>query len=1097
MGATKEIGKSPNLIWKLNDMDGHAFENWIFNILTKVMENYLGNGAKIKQTPGSGDNGKDIIISSTIDLENIFYQDFRLLNKKEMTIYFECKSTNKTNVPFNKIIDNVIRAKYDAIDYFVLVTNAAIIPDTYYKIYKELDRENVNFVLIDQFILAKCIHEMGIENVDTIPLSSNYTDFCGQYQVLQSKEQGKTVFEVPILLRNYLNKRQNINIRLLSDGSWDMYGKTTFSILPPFGSAVMKLFFKQVSYNGIEELSLFVKNQNDENLVKIQGINYKEIFIPSFIGEAREQLVYEIKEKIISSKHLHVLYIWGESGIGKSRTINEVFNLIREEKYDIKTVSLSTKCSDPSSKIKDFLLEKKYIKDTSGISLYDYIRQSVNAYSRKAVILLEDFHYADEKVIDQLKLLDNLSVPVSIIVCGRSDYTDGKLSYFSFIQWTLENRKDYAWELSPLRPEETKRLIISMVNSIPNEALNTIQKRSMNNPLYIVQFIEYMLDINIVELQNRNTVGVLNPDTFPVKKKIPRKITQIYKKRIKHLIDTFGENEYLIVLLILAIYKGEISIYLIHDYLNTDQDILEELLRRRYITYGENNTIRFVHESLFIFFKDFLEKKKYQLLIASEIIENKDIFFSSLTDYDIGKLYKWHKEFNLAKNFFKCCVDEISKITNYSNINMNSDLYEYLYDIFDLYKVTDCKLALNALISRIYLSLHHFAPMKAVYDCERCLSLIDTLPITDTENKITNTINSLKAHALLNAGHLEDGEFVLKELLSEYLINPEKFDKQSLFDIVDRLASVSIKYNTYNLACNYVAWEIKIAEQFQTECHDDSLLSIAHRTRSKLMFFQNPKECIKSLNLVERRHRETSSMRIYYSNLLSKYIYDMHYMNHCNWSEINEKAEKIQKKAAEHSFDRVLVRSDMVLSVCAVKLAKSHSELISSKKIVENGIDASIRLGIPGYIWQFYNLLAIICTRLGYKDDFIRQLFETVYVQLSKQNLLYIGTQQLCFCNILAISNIGAFLRKYTTERYFREKMLGIRFVGTSSECNYNCSSSRCNYVCPIDNTYINQQYELAEKKALLWVKEMPSDKMEIFNNLLRDDETQYFIPIS
>lgn len=1098
MGATKDIGKTPNQIWKLNDMDGHEFENWIFNILTKLMKKYLGNGAKIKQTPGSGDNGKDIVIHSTIDLENIFYQNFRLLGKDEITIYLECKSTNKTNVPFNKIIDNVVRTKYDTIDYFVLITNATIIPDTYYKIYKELDRENVNFVLVDQFLLAKCIYEMGIENIDDIPLSADYTDFCGHYQVLQSEEEGKTVFEVPILLRNYLNKNQNVNIRLLTDGSWDMFGKTTSSILPPFGSTVMKFFFKQVSYNGIEELSLFLKNQNDEKLVKIQGINYKEVFIPSFIGESREQLVYEIREKITVSEQLRVFYIWGESGMGKSRMIKEVFDLIREGKYDLKTIYLSAKCQDPTSQIKDFLLEKGYIKNISGNSLYDYIKHSnANSY-RNAVILIEDFHYADEKVTEQIKLLDNIAVPVHFIVCGRSDYTDGRLSYYSFIQWTLENRKEYSWELSPLLPEETRRLIKSMVNSIPNEALDTIQKRSMNNPLYIVQYIEYLLDINIVELQNRNTVGVLNPETFPVKDDIPKKVNSIYRKRIKHLINTFGENEYLIVLLLLVIYRGEISIYLIHDYLDTNEEIIEELLRRRYIKYGENKTIKFVHESLLIFFKDFLDReKKYQSLIAEQIIEHKEIFFHSLPDYEIGKLYIWHKEQKLAKKYFQCGVNEISNISNYSNINIDSNLYEYLFDIFGLYKKTECEIAKNALISRIYLSLHHFAPMKAVYDCEKCLSLINTLSFANIDRPVINIINSLKAHALLNAGHLEDGEFVLKELLSEYLIDPEKFDKQSLFDIVDRLAAVSIKYNAYNLACNYVEWEIRIAEQFQKEFNDNSLLAIAHRTRSKLMFFQNPKECKKSLELVNKLQKKDSSMRIHYSNLLSEYIYDMYYADDCNWAEINEKVGKIQKKAAEHSYDRVLVRSDMVLAVCAVKLAKNHSELMYSKKIVENGIDASIRLGIPGYIWQFYNLLAIICTRLGYEENYIRQLFETIYVQLSKQNLLYIGTQQLCFCNLLAISNIGAFLKKYTTERYFREKMLGIKYVGTSSECNYNCASSQCNYVCPIDSAYVNKQYGLAEKKALLWVKEMPSCKKGIYNNLLRDDETQYFIPIS
>lgn len=1099
MSTTKELGKSPNLLWNLNGMDGHEFENWMFNILTKILEKYFDKGVSIEQTPGSGDNGKDIIVKSMISLKNVFCQDFRLKNKNSITIYFECKSTNNPKLVFDKVIGNVVNSKYDGIDYFVLITNATIIPDTYFKIYMELKQEDIEFVLVDQYLLAKSIYEMGIEDTDNIPLADFKPVFCGQYQVLKHKDRnGKMVFDIPILLRNYTNKNRSIAINLITDENWEMIGEDSSCMLPPFGSAIKRFAFKHISYDGIEELKLHIKNQNEETIIPIEGINYKEIFIPYFMGESHQKILQELKTSIVTANNtLDVFYIWGEAGIGKSRIVEELFKDISGRHFHLKVINLSPKIGDPTKQIKDFLIDKKYIKGKIGNSLYDIVKACTNDYHH-AVIVIEDFHYIEKKFVEQLKYVGGLKVPVTIIICGRNDYSEGQLYYYSFIQWALEKRKDFCWEVQPLSPDETKNFIRITVNSIPNEALNVIQKNSMNNPLYIVQYIEYLLDAKIVELKNRNTVGVLNIDTFPTKDSIPDGISKIYQKRLEHLIHIHGEGVYLSLLLLLTIFGGEISLNLIYDYFSSDNDIIEELTKKRFIKYGDNKTIQFIHESLFLYFKNRLEKtKKYKNLIAGQIVYNSNIFMDSLSEYEIGRLHVWLNQKKKAKEYFSNGVDEISNISNYSNIHIDIMLYEYLYDIFKLYIRNDWDIAKKALVARIYITLHHFAPMTAVYDCEKAFSLIQKSPNSQSDNTFINTINSLKAHALLNAGHLSDGELVLKELLSEYLINPDNFDKQSLFDVVDRLASVYIKYNCYNLAYNYVEWEMKIAEQVNLESDQKSLLAIAHRTRSKLFFFPNVKECQKSLNIVNQLPNQESSERIHCSNLLSQYIYDMYYDDNCNWSGINRNTEEIRKKAVEGSFDRVLVRCDMVLSVCALKLAKSRTDLSASRTIVERGIDASIRLGIPGYIWQFYNLLAIIDTRLEYDVNHLNQLFDTIFAQLLKQNLLYLGNQQLCFCNLLAISNIGAFLQSHFPASKFKQKMSNISYSGFLPSCNYNCSSIQCGYTCSIDNKYLNEQYHLAEKKCLLFTKETPQLNDLNSLKLLRDDATQYFIPIS
>ena len=590
MGITKELGESPNLVWHLNNMNGHEFENWIYNILTKIMKDYFDSGTTIVPTPGSGDNGKDMIIKSPVNLYNIFYQNFSLKNKDNMTIYVECKSTDSPKLKFDKIISNVIRAKYDHIDYFVLITNATIIPDTYHKIDIELKQHNIDFVLVDQYLLAKTIYEMGMKEKESIPLSKKNIDFCCQYQVQPFQDdEDKMVFDVPMLFRNYTPKNRTVTVKLFTDENWEMDQKNHSIILPPYGSGIRKFTFKHISYDGIDELKLYIKNQDNESVVPIQGLNYKEVFIPQFTGERHRQILYHLHKAIPEQRNSAIYYLWGETGIGKSRIVVELFKLLSGRNYDLKKINLSARVDDPTVLIGDFLYEKNYIAENFE-NLCDMMKSASHEF-RNALIVLEDFHYAAPNFAEQLKLIDGLNIPISIIVCGRDDYSVGSLNYFSFIQWTLENKKENSWEVKPFLPEETEKFIRIMINGIPTEVLSAIHAKSMNNPLYIVQYIEYLLDINMVSLQNRNTVGILNIDTFPTKDSIPNEINTIYKKRLSHLIDIYGENTHLSVLLLLTVFGGEIPIGLINDYFDLENDEIEELVKRRFIKYGKNKSI--------------------------------------------------------------------------------------------------------------------------------------------------------------------------------------------------------------------------------------------------------------------------------------------------------------------------------------------------------------------------------------------------------------------------------------------------------------------------------------------------------------------------
>ena len=106
----------------------------------------------------------------------------------------------------------------------------------------------------------------------------------------------------------------------------------------------------------------------------------------------------------------------------------------------------------------------------------------------------------------------------------------------------------------------------------------------MKNPLFIVQYIEYLLDCNLVKLQNRNTVGIININQFHSKQFIPKKISDIYKLRIDHLLKQEYGKKCLQLLYKLGLCNGKINCEYFYKFFESEYDSLEELLKRRFIS---------------------------------------------------------------------------------------------------------------------------------------------------------------------------------------------------------------------------------------------------------------------------------------------------------------------------------------------------------------------------------------------------------------------------------------------------------------------------------------------------------------------------------
>lgn len=91
--------------------------------------------------------------------------------------------------------------------------------------------------------------------------------------------------------------------------------------------------------------------------------------------------------------------------------------------------------------------------------------------------------------------------------------------------------------------DDTKKFIRLIIERIPDIALDRIWRMSNNNPLFIIHFIEYLLELNLVELYNRSSVGVVNVSTFNSHLYIPDRVEGIYKKRIEYLKGTNSKRK--------------------------------------------------------------------------------------------------------------------------------------------------------------------------------------------------------------------------------------------------------------------------------------------------------------------------------------------------------------------------------------------------------------------------------------------------------------------------------------------------------------------------------------------------------------------------
>lgn len=1084
MGKKHLIGNQHNLPWDLGDSLGNAFEDNIYTIITNELSIYFDSGLRIEQTPRSNDGGKDIVITSPVNIKSLLGISLHKRGKDFITIHIECKSTNYPNLRFEKIIPSAVKNKRKKIDYFILVTNSEILPYTYHLVKEELG-DNIEFILIDQYLLAKALKNKHDSLFDNIPLyETENDDFYGEYQIISVGDDIDNRYEIYFLFRNYGSSVQSCSLNLVSDINWMIDDDGIQFMVDPNKGYSRMLCVASDFRGGLDTLAFRITRNKNESFIFVDGTKLNEYFEPPFIGQQHEDIKETIKNSINSNSDNRLYCIWGNSGVGKTRIISEIIKDIKGTRFNIFKCSLKKDNKNTIEKIIKFLRSKN-ITEESGAkvdSLSNVIKNSKDTYLNN-LIIIDDFHYAQKYLIDEIKKLAVHKKSVYIIISGRTDYGFGNIDYLNFVNWAENNLSDNCFhKVRPLKQDDTIRLIKSIINNIPDSALSVLFKKSMNNPLYIIQYVEYLIGEELVYIRNKNTVAIEDVSSFSSKKYIPQGIEQIYKCRINHLTkNSNNTNNYIEFLYILSVYEGEIKKNTALKLFDEQFEIIPYLESNGFIIF-ENESYKFVHESLLLYIKQQINNNRIKQKIASIIISKLNYSDCDLSDFSIGRLYLWNKQVSDAKIKFQALIELIKGYQGLSNIDIDITIYDFLYDAYEAFKkdsnyIAEIKSILNI---RIYITLHHMVPYNAAEECDYCLKLAAKSKALKDDIKFISSIMSQKAHALLNSGKNTDGSLVLHELQSIWIQSNNNLDNKTLFDVVDRLSAIYIKFNCRDIAENYNNMSIAIANDSKFYAN----LAISYRTRSKLFYLNDYEKCKDALINVDKIAENYPSPRIQLNNRIYHAILDFSYNMFSSFDEIINDAVILNQYALSSGFNRAIIQSLMLLSAILIKRGNPE-DLSEAKEKAIAAVDYSFKYGIPSYMWQLYNLLAIISSKQQLPVDETRKYFETVYAILQQQGLLYLGYRNICYSNILAISNIGFFWSRHNSERAFIEKFTKIQYYGKDNMSGYKKLIPK-----EVGDRQILEFYKKAKSRKVLFSNSYQND-------FLKDRETGYFIALT
>lgn len=1079
-----------NQSWQLDDMLGHPFEEFVVHLVQRILSDagYLQNqNVQITHTSGSNDGGKDIIIDSKVTISNFFGYTFSINNKCSQKIFIECKSSDNGAIDYNKLSGGIQRAKDQDVDVYVVVTNTTLVPYCYYQLQEAAAQNKMQFVLVDQYILTKELSTKGFSIGEYTPITHEAEKEI-KYQVLTNRDSMQQNCEVYFLIRNYSDHNLSLQISLASNWNWRCDNDYIPIALGSYESTCVRIRIVRYYNDGQESLRLMLQDENGEIVIDLQGVSWDTSFLPPLCGQEHKDTIRKIRSSIIESAGLQILFVHGEAGVGKTRVIQQLCLELKNTAISCESYSCSSRQQIVAA-MRNYCIKKHLLPINQHENTLSELITQIDTPFNKQVFIIDDIHNASSTFYDELKKLaqKNIEQPITLILIGRDDYISERNEYFNFLSYAKDHKKQIQdYPLYPLTSDESRGLIRSILSDVPEYAMEQIFNMSDNIPLFIVQFTEYLLDLNLAHIVNRTSVSLKNHENISIRDYLPQKIENIYKNRFDYIKNIAGGNQIQEILIGLSFFGLEFPQKLVFSW--GDSNLLDYLFKHSFLIYSKEESIRFVHESMYLYFRHLLfTSSKWKRRIAKRIVTEKGFPWYSLSIFEQARLLLWNGRAKDADEVFSKAYSHIDNFKNFSSAIIDTEIDDYLYDVYECQKGKlpfPIDFTEKLFQYKAYISLHYSSPAAAVEVCNYAEQEMKTSKVFHPSEAFIYILKELKAHSYLNMGLYQKGFNLLQELLATNLATPQNITQETRFDLYDRLASVYLRYNQALLALEFNGLSEKIAKAQE----DSHLLALFSITKAKILFFNNFTESQVALAQASEYLSSEPDQRILCHNNVTQIISDFRSIYQpgitVKYDEFIRKSYILLEQSLQNNYVNSILRIQLFLATLFY-LKKEHN---NARRYIEQGIDSCIKFGYGTYLWHFYNLRAILETVACEKRNIIQRSFETAYRILRQQNLLFLGNCDFTYENVIALTNVAKFYMNDESEYY--RKLSRISAINLSQPCDYNCQKEICQYICE-DQT----QLYIKERERLLNNKILFVDDDANYN--LLDPETKYFFLLS
>lgn len=1082
--TVKHVTKNFNdQIWDFEDSTGYVFEDYIYTIIANDMKPYYKNNLRVIKTTRTRDDGIDIYIESPVSFSLLGIR-FTLNGKDKIKIVIECKSTSHNKITLEKFAKNILENNELELDYFLLVTNGTIVPSAFYKAITEFEKVNCKFYLLDQYFLLQYLNDSIYEIKGSITFIPHNPPLQLQYQIRKGRIDGRNCFELYFDIKNYSNTPTNIKLNLISNRNWNIEEHLNEKLIPAHQGVCLKLLVKRIYNDGIDDFKLNVIYNNQSRILHIKNPEVIPDFQPPLTGEQHKKIINNIYNKLLCLTSSQFYYLYGEAGIGKTRIIDEIVKKIYDTDYIIKHILCNIRNKNT---LKSTLYRELNITAENNDSWKDLVDFFECNQLSRYLIVIEDLHNATEEFYEQLKELVLLiqKYPCAFILAGREDDTVHNDAFFSCANWFKNSAK--VFHIKRLKEDDCALFIKSVIKDIPSLVLEKLLKVSMGNPFYIVQFIEYLLEINFATLLNRNTVGMTNINTFTSHKYIPDSIEVLIQKREEQLLQLNEGKKYLIFLQILCLFGITAPKCIIEEYWgNENETLLDILFRKHYLSYNDNGDIKFDHETLLLFYNKKLNTKRNLTSISQLLIEKYEIILDQLPNYQKAKILFYAKKYSEAEKIFKPILDDIENIKNVSSTNLAREYFDYMDEVYELAKRNKNLLLQEKIIqASVYIPMHNIDYSTTTAAINKALAKINK---NHSENdKLRKTILQLRAHTELTAAKLKQAEQFFLELLVEERINPDSFSPESRFDLFDRTASLYTRYNHKTLAKKYNL----LSENIAYELNDSKLISLSIMMKAKINYYSNTETAIEYMEQAQKIMLRDKAYRINCHNNVSLVGANIMFSasEGYNFSEYIRDIQELLAEAIDNKYSFTIIRCNLLLAALYY-LSENDFNLKLSKQYIEEGINASICYGCEKLMNYFYNMKAIISIRENYSAEETLKYFDTMLSFLIKQNLMFLGNLDFCYGNIISLTNYAKFIYNYGDEQRLYNFLSKISYYKSNQTCDFQCSKrKKCYYSCNKNIEIFKKNIKNIENKKLIFLDEK-------YHYPLYDPHTGYYIII-